>query len=193
MVPQLRDVAELWSGRYEQLGRLRDGTFRSSLGRDPLEIPSTAVLAGGLLGTTCFRLPDATVRCMGTNYTGAVGDGTTRDARWPVDPGLRGVRSLAAGLLHTCAALTDGSVWCWGDTTDGAVGPTAAPTEYCDERSSPKRMCVTRPARVSGIDHVEQVFAGLGVTCASRSDRSIWCWGLIEHGRIARTPVQVPW
>ncbi|HET6280834.1 MAG TPA: hypothetical protein VFH73_07710 [Polyangia bacterium] len=35
---------------------------------------------------------------------------------------ISGVKAVAVGAAHTCAAKGDGSLWCWGSNTDGQVG-----------------------------------------------------------------------
>lgn len=191
--PQLHDVAGVWSKSHELVVRLRDGTLRTALTREVLDVPANAEMASGLLGAICFRLPNTTVRCMGRNNAGEVGNGTSSPVAAPIDPGLRGVRSIAAGFFHTCAAISDGSVWCWGAANEGAVGPSQARLETCRSSRGEPFDCVTRPARVSGIDDVERVFAGAGVTCALRRDRTVWCWGRTEAETITRTPTRIRW
>lgn len=99
------------------------------------------------------------------------------------------MRSVATGGRHTCALLADRRVWCWGGAT-GGLG-SAAPTERCVGIRGAVD-CVTRPARVEGVDQVELLFTGTLITCAIRADRSVWCWGFV-NARYTERPVRVEW
>ena len=50
---------------------------------------------------TVFLMQDGTVRTVGYNSSGQLGDGTTVDKSTPVDIGLTGVQGVAAGYYHT--------------------------------------------------------------------------------------------
>ena len=101
-------------------------------------------------GTTCVvvdvvdnenpavELGRGEVRCMGADYQGGLGDGTTSTgyrssfgkvvAVGEAGGSLQHVRKLAAGGgSNTCALLDDGTVACWGPFQGVLMGPHAGP------------------------------------------------------------------
>lgn len=63
------------------------------------------------------------VKCLGNNYSGQLGDGTTinRSTAVPVSGMNAVVSALAAGLNHT-SAVQAGIVRCWGADGNGQIG-----------------------------------------------------------------------
>ena len=170
------------------IARHRDGRYEVFYAYAVSAIPSDAMVPSGAYNShACYVLPDSSMRCVGINPNGKLGNGRSSypdPVLDPVDPGLCGVRSIVTGGYHTCALLADYRVWCWGDTHSDRDDDPA--TERCvgiNERTS----CVTRPTLVEGLDQVVELFAGVWETCAIRADRSVWCWG-----RTAR-PARVEW
>lgn len=191
-VPQLSDVVALWNKNVDWIARTRSGEYRT-VGFDFPSVPAEAEIAEGNASShLCYRLPDATVRCLGLNADGKVGNGTSL---WPgrvtdpVDPGLRDVRSIVTGGYHTCVVMHDRTVQCWGDGYSGGVG--VEPRERCAGISNPTD-CVTRPTPVTGIDQVDRIFLGIWGSCALRTDHSVWCWGNLSPER-SSTPTPVAW
>lgn len=190
VVTRLTDVAALWPRVFGWVWRLRSGEYRSDTPITELVIPREAELAEGRFSFhLCYRPPDGSVRCLGSNTRGKVGNGETSSAAPgvtdPADPGLCGVRSIATGSYNTCAVLTDRTLWCWGDGSRGALGcQTAGPCTSAGNAS--------RPRRVEGLDLVERVFVGVWGGCALRVDRSVWCWGTLSPSR-DRTLAPVAW
>ena len=80
---------------------------------------------------------------------------------------------VAAGLDDTCAIRTDGTLWCWGDNFYGDLGIG----NYTNE-DRPQQ--VTSPAAGGWAS----VTAGNYYTCATRTDRTLWCWGLNAGGSL---------
>ncbi|WP_373564274.1 Ig-like domain-containing protein [Myxococcus sp. CA039A] len=81
---------------------------------------------------TCALLDDGSVKCWGSNESGRLGLGDSKnrgqvpaqmgDALPPVNLGTgRTATSLTTGS-HTCATLDDGDVTCWGDNDYGQLG-----------------------------------------------------------------------
>ncbi len=69
----------------------------------------------------------------------------------------------AVALAGDCALLADGRVVCREIAAEDAEGaPGAEPAE---------------PTPVAGLSDVVQVASGQGVTCARKTDGSVWCWG----------------
>jgi alpha-tubulin suppressor-like RCC1 family protein len=84
--------------------------------------------------------------------------------------GQTGASDIAAGRDHTCV-LRSGSVYCWGSNQYRQLGATGF------RRS-------LRPRRVAGLDKVVGIDAGAYHTCARRSDKTVWCWGMADSGQI---------
>jgi alpha-tubulin suppressor-like RCC1 family protein len=93
--------------------------------------PASSVACGG--DFSCALLDDGSVKCWGGNLYGRLGIGDQENRG--DEPGEMGeelptlnlgagrsVRSLAAGLDHTCALLDDGSIKCWGQNHTGQLG-----------------------------------------------------------------------
>ena len=195
LVPSITNVARVWSFALGWLFRLRSGEYVVSGFGAMYVIPREAEIDGISSGANhiCYRLPDATIRCLGRNPDGKLGNGTS-DGRMsvstPVDPGLTGVRNVSVGSYNTCAAMTDGSVECWGDGHDGALG--FHPPDDCAGILG-SGVCATHPGRVGGLDSVERVFTGVWGACALRTDRSVWCWGTLSMMFSSPAPAPVAW
>lgn len=193
LVPAHRDVVALWPRKQGYVLRHRDGSYLADLLFRPPAVPDDAIIDGDAdSGHLCYLLPDGTARCVGTNADGQIGNGTSMwpgDVETPVDPALRGVRSIVTGYAHTCAVLADRTVSCWGSNEAGGLGVTS--TERCAGITRPSD-CATRPAPVPGVDDVARLFLGTWGTCALRIDHSVWCWGTLSPTR-SRVPAPVAW
>jgi alpha-tubulin suppressor-like RCC1 family protein len=76
------------------------------------------------------------------------------------------------GVAHTCAITDAAALQCWGSNVNGQLG---------DGTAVDKRV----PTNVNGMSTgVDSVSAGGGHTCALKTDDSVWCWGLNNHGQI---------
>jgi len=122
-----------WGGNDEpEPGRLGDGTTQNrsnpvtvlasgaTQGSDDALSAVHAISAGG--GHTCAVLDDGTVRCWGSNRSGALGDGSTIDRLNPVTVPVAGATSISSGTGHTCVVLDDGTARCWGSNGSGRLG-----------------------------------------------------------------------
>lgn len=192
----LSDVTGMWYRQLTWIARLRDGRYLPTMSSlTPIEIPAEAELADGPYGSHyCYRLPDTSVRCLGANAEGQVGNGTSayrEKVVEPFNPGLCGVRSVVTGPYHTCALLADRTVRCWGSAEYGGVG--VAGTQRCVGTTMMSVECVPRPTPVPGIDRVTQLFLGVWGTCALRDDHSVWCWGSLSPDRSTAMPQRVVW
>jgi hypothetical protein len=196
LIPTITNVARVWSVELGWLFRLRSGEYIARGFGAGYAVPRDAEVDNVSSGANhvCYRLPDATIRCVGQNPDGKLGDGTSADDRTsvsaPVDPGLTGVRQVSVGSYNTCAAMMDGTVQCWGDGQDGALG-FHAPDDCVGILGSVP--CATHPGRVNGLDSVERVFTGVWGSCALRTDQSVWCWGTLSPMRDSPTPMPVTW
>jgi Regulator of chromosome condensation (RCC1) repeat len=111
---------------------------------------------------------------------------------------LSTTRDASMTSSHGCAVRRDGSVWCWGESSDGQLGtPPIEGRGDCTGGNSaiPDRHAYT-PARVAGLDDVQQVGTGKGddrdvygpregsFSCALRRDGTVWCWGSNGVGQL---------
>ena len=113
--------------------------------------------------------------CWGNNSNGQLGDGTTTDSILPVAVnGLESVKSISAGINHTCAILDNGSAMCWGYNYSGQLGDGSSGTT--DNNSY--------PVAVNGLESAESISAGLNYTCAVLDNKSAKCWGDNTNGKL---------
>lgn len=106
-------------------GQLGDRTARSNSGL-PIAVADDHVfesLAAGDL-TTCAVTPGGDSWCWGSNYFGALGDGTTSEGGtdFPVRTKGGSFGRVVPGGSHTCGLTTNQRLLCWGDRFYGQVG-----------------------------------------------------------------------
>ncbi len=152
----------------------------------------TQVAAGG--SHTCALLMDGTVRCWGWAGVGQLGGATTTNcqvgssdtfqcANAPAAvPELTGVRHLATGRYHTCAALTAGGVRCAGRNDEYQLGTGALGTDRCS-LGVESIACTRRFGDVS-IPATSAVAVGNYHSCALLNDGTVRCWGAGYYGQI---------
>lgn len=121
---------------------------------------------------TCALAADGSPWCWGRNNVGQLGDGTTTNARVPVQLQGRRFTAIAAGLQHTCG-VESGSLWCWGRNAQGQLGDGTT-----TDRNTPVQ--VLAPAGVS----FTQVAAGDSHTCALTTAGAVYCWGQGGQGQL---------
>jgi alpha-tubulin suppressor-like RCC1 family protein len=159
-------------------GELGDGTKKDR--SKPVQVRGLtngirAVSAGS--DHTCAVADTGAVKCWGSNGSGALGDGTTKDHRTPVAVrGLSGVTAIAAadnelGPAFTCA-LAGGAVKCWGDNSHGQLGDGS-------------RTSRSKPAGVSGLGSGVSGVAAAGFHgCAIAAGGGARCWGDDKYGQL---------
>jgi hypothetical protein len=85
-----------------------------------------------------------------------------------------GMPNYLDGTGGACAIDSRGDVYCWGHNRLGQVGSTPS-------------TAITTAAHVVGMTVVAtQVVATNGFACALGMDEQVWCWGIDEHGELAR-------
>lgn len=91
------------------------------------------------------------------NYNGELGDGGKTGLTPYAINDFHGVRTVTAGMSHTCALAHDGSVWCWGANPHGV-------------RADNVRESSMTPKAIIGLFDVIAIAAGDYHTCALTRD-----------------------
>ena len=135
---------------------------------------------------TCALMADRSVRCVGQNNWGQLGDGHyyTNSSTLVAVVGLTTAISVGAGMEHSCALLADATMRCWGTSYVGQLGDGTF-GGWSDV-----------PKPVQGISGAIAAVVGGFHTCAILSDRSMRCWGRNQDGQVGNgdntTDVSLP-
>lgn len=140
----------------------------------------------------CALANDGTVSCWGSNASGQLGRGSFGGPESDVPAqvqGLSNVRAVVAARSHTCALKNDKTVWCWGGNSDGQLGIGLSGSG--NDRNV--------PTQVPGLLEVAILSANAYHTCATKTDRSAWCWGGNQSSQLGvgdaldrTTPTKIP-
>ena len=124
--------------------------------------------------TVCSVKTDGTLWCWGDNSGGQIGDNTSTKRSSPVQTIAFGTnwKQVSGGKLHTACIKTDGTLWTWGDNTSGQLGDNTS-----TKRSSPVQT-------IAFGTNWKQVFCGYAHTIATKTDGTLWVWGLNSNGQI---------
>ena len=125
----------------------------------------------------CGVTGDIEAWCWGSNWFGQLGGGTVGQFEGPLESQLpvkvvgdRSYRTIAAGLMQTCALDTEDAAWCWGLTADGqAYGA---------------------PQSVPGENRFDKIFTGGQFACGLTNNGQAWCWGNNEYGQLGNASYQ---
>lgn len=172
---RVRDVVDLWPVGLDWVVRLRNGDYRHFTSDGQAELPSSAMIGSTCGAHLCFRLPDATIRCMGHNAYGQLGDGSLQDSYIPIDPGMRSVSSVTTGLNHTCVETSSGETFCWGSSRRGEIGEAGSASIHGAAYGSVH--CVVRPVKLGSAPRFVELIAGASSTCGFLNDGLVSCWG----------------
>ncbi|MCL2822932.1 MAG: hypothetical protein FWD57_02980 [Polyangiaceae bacterium] len=137
-------------------------------------------IGAGMLHT-CGRDAGGSVKCWGSNEDGQVGDGSTDDRHVPTSVGglASGVKSVAAGLAHSCAITSNGGVSCWGDNGNGQLGDGTTVSR-----------AVAAPVTGLGSSIVD-ISAGDNHTCGITIEGEVVCWGQNNFGQLGNFSKQM--
>ena len=127
---------------------------------------------------TCAITATATVKCVGKNEHGQLGQPlTVLSSSTPVAvPNLADVVSVDSGKWTTCAVLGDSTVKCWGGERSLGTGATVdTPT----------------PTAVPFLSGVVSVTSDYFQTCALTVNAAVYCWGDNTLGKGAVGPAAV--
>jgi alpha-tubulin suppressor-like RCC1 family protein len=213
IVPNLSGVVAIAAGGGDDVALLRNGTVvawgenkQGQLGdgtTQEKDVPTPvrglagvkAVAVGGinsLGGHVLALLNDGTVRSIGGNDGGQLGNGGTANSSSPVIVrGLTGVTAVSAAVSHSMARLENGTVVSWGNNAYGELGVGPGP-EICGNVPVP---CSRVPVRV-GVTNVTTIAAGFRFSLALSAGKVFgWGWnelGQLGNGTTANTSVPVP-
>jgi alpha-tubulin suppressor-like RCC1 family protein len=135
--------------------------------------------------TPCYVLA-TNVYCWGSNQLGAVGDGTTTDRSAPVQVATGADFIAGSGADgHNCLT-TSGQLWCWGSNVDDAlgVGPGFGPLSTTPVQVTALGSDVLARINNPVGNDLDTVGVGVHHTCAVKTDHTLWCWGLNDHGQL---------
>ena len=125
-------------------------------------------------GTPAGSVPTTLCGVGAPTTPGQLGLGDTAP-RWKPTIVGSGIHWRQVSLAHasTCATQTDGTLWCWGYNVYGQLGQG----DFTDRHT---------PTRVGTDTDWAQVSTDFshGHACATRSDNTLWCWGLNEYGQL---------
>ena len=129
---------------------------------------------------TCAIKTDDTLYCWGDNRTGKLGIGTTaksnfdNSAKRVIPMKLNGLWKRVSSRELSCGIKQDDTLWCWGQNNYGQVGNgTSGDSKDAFSNIQPEPVML-------GNEKWNYVSAGVYHGCGIKSDKSLWCWGLIE-------------
>jgi alpha-tubulin suppressor-like RCC1 family protein len=132
------------------------------------------VTAGSL--HTCATRADTSLWCWGDGFVGELGIGSATNEDTPqqvTTPAAAGWATVSPGENFTCAIRAGGTMWCWGFNGSGRLGIGSY-----GNKSLPQQVAT------SATTPWATVSAGGGHACATRTNRTLWCWGENQFGQL---------
>ena len=198
------DTVKCWGNGTD--GRLGQGAT-NHIGDDPNEMgdnlaaidlgtgrTAKSITAGGL--HSCAILDNNTLKCWGGNYFGALGQGMSDnlgdnpnemgDNLNAIDLGTgRTAKSLAAGVIHTCALLDNDTIKCWGDSLTGQLGQGTV------NSNGVGTALIDMGDNLKAVDlgtgrSAKSLVAGWFHTCAVLDNDTLKCWGENYAGQLGQ-------
>ena len=148
----LRSDGTAWAWGSNINGELGDGTRTAE--RSPVKVhtaPGVTIteVSAGYYDSLALTSTGAAL-AWGSNYTGQLGVGATRDQHSPVSvhlPDGVSFTQVSAGFAHSVALASDGTVWSWGSDKLGQLGDGRN-----KRRTSPVEVAVPGSTRVIQVD-----------------------------------------
>jgi alpha-tubulin suppressor-like RCC1 family protein len=130
----------------------------------PLEVVNKQTFDGGVKHSL-FVCTDSTVKAVGDNSSGQLGDGTNIMRSTPVAvSGLTGVIAVSAGQTHSLFLKSDGTVWSCGKNGFGQLGNgTTTPSNV--------------PTKIASLSGIVAISAGYNHSMFLKSDGTVWGCG----------------
>ena len=125
---------------------------------------------------TCAVLQNGSVYCWGLQVTAGGQNsesGIPEMVEFPEGYSHSAI-SVSAGVDHTCVILQNGSAMCWGSDDKAQLGNS-------------QHVSSSTPLLVDELPEgstVSSIATGDSVTCATLSNRSLYCWGLNNYGQL---------
>ena len=165
----------MWTWGRNSNGQLGDNTItsRSSPVQTVAFGSNWVQVACGYYYTAATKT-DGTLWLWGINTSGQLGDNTVTQRSSPVQTVAFGSnwRYVACGNSTTAAIKTDGTLWTFGIGSSGQLGDNTAAS-----KSSPVQTVA------AGTDW-KQVTVGNGHLAATKTDSTMWTWGLGTSGQL---------
>lgn len=122
-------------------------------------------IASGSYSNHSFEIRDGTLWAWGSNYYGALGDGTTIDRLNPVQIGLdNNWVNIASGPGHTLGIKSDGTLWAWGYNENGQLGDGT-------------NLIRITPVQIGSNTNWTCITISFNHNYALKSDGTLWGWG----------------
>jgi alpha-tubulin suppressor-like RCC1 family protein len=182
-------AAYCWGGnRIAQLGIGQTDT----LAHGPTPVSGNLSFSAIEAGThhTCAITTAGAAHCWGYNGEGRNGNGALGNIDLAPVPVVGGhtFRSIAGGLIHTCAIAADSAAYCWGGNGLGEVGAFPHPPSCVTSLGNTH--CPT-PVPVSGGLKFLSLAVGSQFTCGIAADSAAFCWGYNPFGGMGDTASRV--
>lgn len=131
---------------------------------------------------------DGKLFAFGHNTSGGLGTGNTNVTKFPTQVGSASDwDAITAGGNNGHAIKTDGTLWGWGQSFAGKIG------------NGDGFINISSPIQISGLTTWTSVVTGRDHSFATKSDYTLWTWGLNEQGQLGLSnttvksvPTQVP-
>jgi alpha-tubulin suppressor-like RCC1 family protein len=125
-------------------------------------------------GVTYALMGDGTVKSVGQNNWGQLGNGTisASNSTPSLVSGFFGATSISVSDYGACAIMSDGSVKCTGDDNSGPFGDGGSPSTE------------STPITVSAYNHAKTILMGTQNTMAIMSDNTVSAAGYNSNGQI---------
>jgi alpha-tubulin suppressor-like RCC1 family protein len=140
-------------------------------------IKFSSVVAGRI--HTCGLSVTGDAYCWGSNFVGALGNGSGIDSLTPtaVTAPSVGIKysSISASNDHTCVISLAKDAYCWGENGNGRLGDNST-----TQRDTPVQ--VSDPA--GGPEAYLSISAGYSHTCAITVSDKTYCWGDNSSGEL---------
>lgn len=152
-------------GQYGQLGNGSTQDRPTLVSVTGLDSGVADLAAGG--AHTCAVSTAGALKCWGSGFYGALGNGGNTGSTVPVDvTGLgSNVARVTAGWDHTCALTTGGGVQCFGANGGGQLGNGATTKSNV-------------PVAVTGLaSGISAISAYANTSCALTTGGGVKCWG----------------